>query len=134
MYLLKQIISALIFLVLFSSCKQSPLAESLSDSNKLIIHFIEWGNVVKTVTTDDKAAIKKMIYAFDKGEAKQVSCDITGKMIFFKDDEELQQVEFSTIPDCRYFIYNFEGKNETSAMTNETANFLQSVKGGLDFY
>jgi hypothetical protein len=131
---LKFISSAFLFIVLLSSCKQSPVAEALSETNKLIIHFIERGNVVKTVTTQDKNAIKKMIYAFEKGDAKQTNCEITGRMIFLNDDVELQQVDFSSLPECRYFTYNFEGKQHFSSMTNETANFLQSVMMGLDFY
>jgi len=158
--------SVLLLFIIFFSCKQSPVAESLSMSDKLVIHFLEQEKVVKTVITEDKAAIKKMVYALGKGDVKQTSCEVNGKMIFLedkaaikkmvyalgkgdvkqtscevngkmiflKDNVELQQVNFSSTPGCRYFSYRFEGKQSFSSMTNEIANFLQSVKLGLDFY
>jgi hypothetical protein len=121
-------------IVFISSCKQSPVAEALSDSNRLVIHFIDQGNTVKTVSTEDKAAIKKMIYALDKGEAKSTDCELNGKMIFYYNETELQQINFNSEPDCRYYSFYFNNKQSSSGMTNETANFLQSVKEGLDFY
>lgn len=126
--------SVLLLFIIFFSCKQSPVAESLSMSDKLVIHFLEQEKVVKTVTTNDKAAIKKMVYALGKGDVNQTSCEVNGKMIFLKDDVELQQVDFSSTTGCRYFSYRFEGKQSFSSITNETANFLQSVKEGLDYY
>ena len=116
------------------SCKQTPIATHLEEADKLIIQFKEQNKIVKTVSTGDKAAIKKMVYALGKDEAKQKDCDINGTMIFFKNDIELQQVHFSSAPNCRFFNYQFQNMNSFSAMTNETANFLQSVKEGLDFY
>jgi protein tyrosine phosphatase len=131
-----KIISSALLLgsLFFISCQQTPIAQSLSDADRLVIQFIEQGKVIKTVTSDDKAAIKKMVYALGKGEAKQTGCEINGRMIFYNNETKLQQMEFSSIPECRYFSYNFEGNQEFSSMTNETANFLQSVKEGLDFY
>lgn len=120
--------------IFISSCKQSPVAEALSQTNRVVIHFIEQGKIIKTVTTEENSAIKKMIYALDKGEAKTTNCEINGRMIFYKNDIELQQVNFSNNPDCQYYSYYFENNLSYSAMTNETANFLQSVKEGLDFY
>jgi hypothetical protein len=75
-----------------------------------------------------------MVYALGKGEAKHTGCELNGKMIFYDNEIELQQVEFSSLSDCRYYKYRFQNTEEYSAMTNETANFLQSVKEGLDFY
>jgi hypothetical protein len=124
----------LFLIVVFNSCKQSPLATSLAETDRLIIHFIDQGKIIKTVTTEEQTAIKKMVYALGKGEAKSTACDINGRMIFYRNDTELQQVEFNNTPDCMFFTFSFDNQQSFSSMTKETANFLQSVKQGLDFY
>ncbi|MBA2330216.1 MAG: hypothetical protein H0V91_11425 [Flavisolibacter sp.] len=128
------LILQLFFITISFSCVDNLMVKSLSESDKLVIEFMEQNKIVRTVITEDKNAIKKLVYALNNAEAKNTGCELSGKMIFYKNKTALQQVEFSIIRDCRYFKYRFENNQVFSSITNETANFLQSVKEGLDYY
>lgn len=134
---MKRIILALL-VVIFASCsKPSPLAGKLSATDSLEIVFNAPGTdtVINQVNTTDAAAIKKIVKLVDGKTSDGTPCGFNGHMSFFKENQLVLQVIFAyDKEDCRQFIFDFQGRVQSTRVSSEAKDFLESLAAGRNWY
>ena len=123
--------------ILFCSCKQSPIKQSFSSTDSLVIHFKDEqaGAVTKTVQTAESNAINKMIDFIDAKETAQFKCGYDGKMFFYNKGQKIQEVDFKMKNDsCNHFAFLINGKLTSTKMSNEAIDFLNALEQGMPYY
>ena len=131
----------LFMMVIFCSCKPSPVEQSFSSADSLVIHFKdEQGLVSKTVKTGKsdagfRQAINRMIEFIDSKETKLFDCGYDGKMFFYSKDKQIQEVDFKIKNDsCNHFAFLLNGKLVSTRMRNEAIDFLDALEKGMPYY
>jgi len=129
----------MIFLVYgsLSACKQSPIKQSFSSTDSLVIHFKDEqaGTITKTVQTTESNAIKKTIDFIDAKEADQLTCGYDGKMFFYNKGQKIQEVDFKMKNDsCNHFAFLLNGKLISTKMSSEAVDFLDALEKGMPYY
>jgi hypothetical protein len=128
--------SWIIFLTV-TSCKNSAAGEKLSGSDSVVINFNVPGSdsVSKTVSATDNNAIRKMKGFVDTKPVPEPKCGYDGNIIFYSRGQALLPVVFKyKEPTCRHFIFELNGKLMSTAMTQEAADFLESLEQGKNSY
>jgi hypothetical protein len=123
--------------LLLISCNQSAIGKKLSGSDSLVINFNEPGSdaINKTVAATEKTAIRKLAGFMDGKASDTMKCGYDGNMIFYSKGEEIMPVVFKyKDKNCRIFLYEMDGKTISTVMTNEAADFLESLEAGRLFY
>jgi hypothetical protein len=126
---------AVIFII--SACKQSPIKQSFSSTDSLVIHFKDEqaGVVTKTVQTAESNAINRMIDFIDAKETEQFKCGYDGKMFFYNKGQKIQEVDFKMKDDsCNHFAFLLNGKLTSTKMSNEAIDFLNALEQGMPYY
>ena len=124
-------------LISFCSCKQSAIKQSFSSADSLVIHFKDEqaGIVTKTVQTTESKAMGRMIEFIDTKETEQFKCGYDGKMFFYHNGQEIQEVDFKMKNDsCNHFAFLLNGKLMSTRMNNEAVDFLDALEKGLPTY
>jgi hypothetical protein len=124
-------------LISFCSCKQSAIKQSFSSADSLVIHFKDEqaGIVTKTVQTTESKAMGRMIEFIDTKETEQFKCGYDGKMFFYHNGQEIQEVDFKMKNDsCNHFAFLLNGKLMSTKMNNEAVDFLDALEKGLPTY
>ena len=129
----------LFFVLLLSlcSCKQSVIKQSFSSADSLVIHFKDEqaGVVTKTVQTTESNAINRMIDFIDAKETEQFKCGYDGKMFFYHNGQEIQEVDFKMKDDsCNHFAFELSGKLMRTKMNSEAVDFLDALEKGMPYY
>jgi hypothetical protein len=126
------------FIVLIAArCKNSAVAKKLSGSDSLVITFNEPNSdaVIKTVTTTENIAIKKVIDFIDTKPTEEFKCGYDGNLIFFSKEKALLPIVFKyKEANCRHFLFELDGKLVSTRISNEAADFLESLEQGKIFY
>lgn len=121
----------------FCSCKQSPIKQSFSSADSLVIHFKDEqaGTVTKTVQTAESNAINRMIDFIDAKETVQFKCGYDGKMFFYNKGQKIQEVDFKMRNDsCNHFLFKLNGEFMSTKMSNEAVDFLNALEQGMPYY
>jgi hypothetical protein len=134
---MKLVVCFIIFFVISSCGKPSPIQRKLSLSDSLIITFNipDTDSVINTVSTTEPKAIKK-ITGFLNGKTRDGNpCGYDGHLDFFSKGQLLQQVIFSYHADsCRQFIFDLDNKVQATEVSNEAKRFFQSLGAGRNWY
>lgn len=123
--------------VLICSCKSSPVKQSFSSADSLVIHFKDEqaGAVIKTVQTAESKAINRVIEFIDGKETELFKCGYDGKMFFYHNGKQIQEVDFKMKNDsCNHFAFLVNGKLTGTKMSNEAVDFLDALEKGLPTY
>lgn len=122
--------------LLFLSCSSSGTGKQLSGSDSLVITFNVPGtdSVSHTVSTTETRAIRKMAGFLSGKQQAKPQCGFDGNMIFYKGGEQLLPVVFKYGDDCRFFMYEQEGKVRNTEVSKEAAAFLKSLAEGRNWY
>ena len=126
-----------ILLISFCSCQQSAIKQSFSSSDSLVIHFKDEqaGVVTKTVQTTESNAMNRLIEFIDSKETEQFKCGYDGKMFFYHNGQEIQEVDFKMKNDsCNHFAFLLDGKLMKTKMNSEAVDFLDALEKGLPTY
>ena len=122
---------------LFCSCKQSAIKQSFSSADSLVIHFKDEqaGIITKTVQTTESKAISRMIEFIDAKEIVQLKCGYDGKMFFYHNGQEIQEVDFKMKNDsCNHFVFRLNWNLVRTKMNSEAVDFLDALEKGLPTY
>ena len=123
--------------ILFCSCRQSAIKQSFSTADSVIIHFKDEqaGVITKTVQTAETKAINRIIEFMDATETEQFKCGYDGKMFFYDDDKQIQEVDFKMKdPTCNHFAFLINGKIISTKMSDEAIDFLDALEKGMPYY
>ena len=123
--------------VLFSSCQHSAIKQNFSSADSLVIHFKDEqaGIVTKTVQTTESKAMGRMIEFIDTKETEQFKCGYDGKMFFYHNGQEIQEVDFKMKNDsCNHFAFLLNGKLMKTKMNSEAVDFLDALEKGMPYY
>lgn len=122
---------------LFISCNPSATEKKLKGCDSLVITFNVPGtdSVLKTVQTTDTRAIQKLAGFMNGKSTAAFKCGYDGNLLFFKGGKQVMPVVFRyTDADCRHFVYDLDNKVMYTSMSNEAADFLQSLAEGRNSY
>ncbi len=127
----------LILITIISACKSSPVKQSFSSADSLVIHFKDEqsGTVTKTVQTAESNAIRRIIEFIDSKETEQSKCGYDGKMFFYGHGQQIQEVDFKMKNDsCNHFAFLLNGKLVSTKMSDEAIDFLDALERGMPYY
>ena len=133
---MKYLFLVCLLLAIFS-CKQSAVKQSFSSADSLVIHFKDEqaGAVIKTVQTAESKAINRVIEFIDGKETELFKCGYDGKMFFYHNGKQIQEVDFKMKNDsCNHFAFLVNGKLTATKMSNEAVDFLDALEKGLPTY
>jgi len=134
---MKKILPVLIMIMVVTACKQSAIKQAFSSADSLVIHFKDEqaGIVTKTVQTTESKAMGRMIEFIDTKETEQFKCGYDGKMFFYHNGQEIQEVDFKMKNDsCNHFAFLLSGKLMKTKMNSEAVDFLDALEKGLPTY
>ena len=123
--------------ILFCSCRQSAVNKSFSSADSLVIHFKDEqaAVVTKTVQTAESKAIRRIIEFIDGKETALFKCGYDGKMFFYDQGKQIQEVDFKMKNDsCNHFAFLLNGKLVSTRMNNEAVDFLDALEKGMPYY
>ncbi|HET9745932.1 MAG TPA: hypothetical protein VFP97_09475 [Chitinophagaceae bacterium] len=123
--------------VIGGGCKSSAIKQSLSAADSLVIHFKDEqaAVVTRTVQTAETNAIRRIIDFIDAKETELFKCGYDGKMFFYNDGKQIQEVDFKMKSDsCNHFAFLLDGKLVSTRMRNEAADFLDALGKGMPYY
>lgn len=120
----------------FLSCTTAGTSKQLSGSDSLVISFNVPGtdSVSSTVSTTETSAIRKLAGFLSGKQRDKPHCGFGGNMIFYKGGQQVQPVVFKYDGDCRFFMYEMEGKVLYTEISAEAAAFLKSLEEGRSWY
>ncbi|MBI3138044.1 MAG: hypothetical protein HYZ15_05635 [Sphingobacteriales bacterium] len=134
-YMLRQLLFLLPVLFLLS-CSSPGTGKQLSGSDSLVITFNIPGtdSVSSTVSTTETKAIRKIAGFLSGKQRNKPQCGFGGNMIFYKAGRQVQPVVFRYDNDCRFFLYEMEGKVLYTEVSEEAAAFLKSLAEERNWY
>lgn len=115
---------------------QSEVSRQLAGADSVQIQFnAPQSNLVeKAVSATDKNAIKKLKQFVEGKPAEAYKCGYTGNLQFFANGKIAGDFSFNTTEGCRHFIQLKDGQLQPTVMSNEAADFLQSLGEGRGWY
>ena len=125
---------------MISNCgcnNSSPIYKKLAQSDSVVINFNEQGtnNIVKTISTTESIAIKKLSGFIDTKASPAYKCGYDGNMLFYRNGALDADVSFNYSGEgCRHFIQIIAGQISSTGMENEAADFLKSLAEGRSWY
>jgi hypothetical protein len=134
---MKSTYTLLVLTFIVCSCSQTAVSKKLSGSDSLVINFNkpDVDSIIKTVTTTEKKAIRKLIHFVDGKETENLKCGFDGILVFYKQGQELPPIVFKyKKDDCRHFLMEVDGKVISTKMSREAADFLQSLEENRTWY
>jgi hypothetical protein len=123
--------------VLLTACSDSAVSKKLSGSDSLVISFNapNSDSTIKTFSATQTNAIRKMAGFIDTKTTREFKCGYDGNLIFYSKGQALLPVIFKyREPDCRHFLFEWEGKTMSTKMSGEAADFLESLEKGSNQY
>ena len=134
---MKKFLPAFIMIMTVTGCKQSAIKQSFSSADSLVIHFKDEqaGVVTKTVQTTESNAMNRLIEFIDSKETEQFKCGYDGKMFFYHNGQEIQEVDFKMKNDsCNHFAFLVNGNLMSTKMSGEAIDFLNALEQGMPAY
>lgn len=123
-------------IISFSCNNSSPTYKKLSVSDSLIINFNrpQSDTIAKTISTTEKVAIKKLAGFIDSEASPAYKCGYNGNILFYDNGSLVADVAFNYGEGCRHFIQIISDQLSSTKMSNEAADFLQSLAEGKSWY
>jgi len=134
---MKTITCIIVSVFLFACGNQSAVSKKLTGADSLVITFNvpDSDSVIKTVSTTEKKAIRKLASFMNGKKAEDGLCGFDGNMIFYSKGETLLPVIFQYSEEgCRHFLFEMDNKVMNTKMSNEAVDFLKSLSGGTSMY
>ena len=134
---MKRMLAVILVSSCFFSCGRTPVEAKLLPAREVDIVFLtpEMDAVTKNVKTDNAAAIRKLVDFIDARPADSFDCGYDGKMLFLLEGKEIQEIDFKFKgTGCRHFSFELDGKPMHTRLSNEAADFLESLETGKSFY
>ncbi len=127
------------FAIFFVACSNSnsSIGKQLESIDSLVINFNEsqTNNILKSVTTTDRTAIKKLAKFVNNKEAEIKQCKLDGNLMFYKEGVLASDVSFNYSDDvCHHFIQEINGVLISTVMSNEATDFLKSLNEEKSWY
>lgn len=124
---------------LLSSCgkNDSPVRKKLRGCDSLVVTFNmpDADSVINIVSTTDTKAIQKLARFLDGKPADKNDCGFDGNMQFFKAGTQVLPVVFKySKTGCRVFTFDLDNTVMKTEMTNDAADFLQSLTENKPWY
>jgi hypothetical protein len=132
-----RLILAALLLTFLASCSGSGSANHLSGADSLVINFNnkESNTITNTIHTTEAKAIKKIRQFVSGKQAEEYKCGYDGNILFYQANNLLGDFSFNYSGEgCRHFIQLIDGKLQSTAMSNEAADFLSSLAQGKNWY
>jgi hypothetical protein len=133
-----KILFALLPAAFLSACSgNSPVSKKLSGSDSLVVNFFAPNSdeILKTVVTGEKKAVNRLSEFVSNKETVLFKCGYDGELLFFEKGKQVSNVSFKySIDSCRHFLLDVEGKLTATKMSNEAADFLESLSKGEGTY
>ncbi len=130
-------LSLIAFIIILTSCSESAVSKKLTECDSLSITFNapNTDSIVKTLQTVDKNGLSKMAGFLGGKTTEQFKCGYDGGLIFFTKGKAFLPVMFKyKEADCRHFLFEWEGKTMSTKMSQEAADFLESLEMGKSTY
>ena len=127
----------LIPLYFLFSCNPSPVKQSFSSADSLVIHFKneQEGVVTKTIQTTETKAIHRIVDFMDATTVEHYKCGYDGKMFFYSKGQPVQEADFKMSEEaCNHFSFLLDGKLVNTKMKTEAVDFLNALEKGTSFY
>jgi hypothetical protein len=125
--------SLALLLLAMASCT-SPFQKQLNTADELTIHFYSSAradSVIKILRTNNKKAIEQLSSYIDTKQIKAPGCGHDGDIIFYQGTRVLQVVDFNLLQtNCRHFAFEANGKQFTTSINSEGADFLMALWAG----
>lgn len=122
---------------LFSCGNKSAISKKLSGSDSLVITFNvpNSNSVIKTVSSTEKKAIRKLAGFMNDKKGEESKCGFDGNMIFYSKGDILLPVIFQYSEEsCRHFLFEMDNKVMNTTMSNEAVEFFKSLTDGRNRY
>jgi hypothetical protein len=132
-----KIIVFILMITILCSCNNSAVSKKLAASDSLVITFNipENDSAVKTVSTTEKTAIRKLVGFMDGKKAEAKQCGYDGNFTFYSKGQLLLPVIFKYTKDgCRVFMFELDNKVINTTMSTEAVDFLTSLADGKGSY
>lgn len=126
-----------LLLSFLASCSGSGSSNHLAGTDSLVINFNnkESNTISNTINTTETKAIKKIRQFVSGKQAEEYKCGYDGNILFYDGDKLLADISFNYSGEgCRHFIQLIDGKLNSTAMSNEAADFLRSLAEGKNWY
>ena len=134
---MRRIFLLLLFSPLLFSCGSSSFTRKYQGCDSLVItfNFPSSDSVLKVVQTTDKKAIRQCLGWVDGPETEKFKCGYDGNLSFFVQGQLVLPVVFRyTDSGCRHFLFDVNNTLQSRRMSNEAADFLQSLSEGKEWY
>ena len=134
---MKILITAFTVCLLISCGNISAVSKQLSGTDSLVINFNvpQTNNLLNTLSTTEKTAIKKITKYVDSKTSEAYKCGYDGNIMFYKKGVLQGDVSFNYSGDgCHHFIMLLNDKLTPTAMSNEAADFLKNLAEGKGSY
>lgn len=115
------------------SCGSSTLVKNIADSDSVAVRFNQPGtdSIVKVVDATQSHAIEKLVLFADGNQTGEFKCGYDGNMMFYKKGNLTGDISFNFSTDgCHHFLHMTNGKLTATKMSNEAADFLNSLAAG----
>jgi hypothetical protein len=120
------------------SCSGSDSAtgKQLSGADSVIINFNDpqTNSIANTINTTETKAINKLKQFVGGKEAQEYKCGYNGNVQFYAKGDLLGDFSFNYQDGCKHFIQLKDDKLNSTAMSNEAADFLKSLAEGKSWY
>lgn len=127
----------IITLLCLFSCTRSDISKKLAGCDSLVITFNvpDTDSVINSVSTTDTKAIQKLARFLNEKPSDMKGCGFDGNMLFYKAGTQVMPVVFKySKTNCRLFTYDLDNKVMKTGMSNEAADFLQSLAENRNWY
>ncbi len=128
---------AAFILIILASCTPSATTKKLSGSDSLVIHFTAPNSdaIIRSVATTEKKAINRIIDFVDAKPVEEFKCGYDGNILFYEKGNIVSDVSFKySDPACRHFLLATDKKLTSTKMSEEAADFLESLSEGRTWY
>ena len=124
---------ALLFIIFISSCTgNSEVTRQLSGTDSLVINYFAPNSqdIVKSVSTADADAIRRVTEFVSMPETELYKCGYDGSLLFFEKGNQISDVAFKFSDEtCRHFVLVIEGELVATKMNAQGAAFLKDLAG-----
>lgn len=130
---MKTLITVFTVCLLISCGNSSAVSKQLSGTDSLVINFNvpQTNNLLNTLSTTEKTAIKKITKYVDSKTSEAYKCGYDGNLLFYKKGTLVGDVSFNySVEGCHHFMMLMNGELAPTTMTNEAADFLKSLSAG----
>jgi hypothetical protein len=127
----------IVIICVISACGSSVVKSKLSGVDSVVIQYYFPGtdSISKTITTNQEAAIRKLVGFTASRETENFKCGYDGNMIFYKDSQLALPIVFKyREKSCRHFLMDIDGKIISTKLSGEAADFFTSLDEGKSYY